>query len=121
MKSLSHKSFKEGPKPSFCYLIQLLKKIEFKTKDEKYHNCSYFDHDTNKTKPLKLIFETLIFQAQFMEKMELNNFPVDLQELNVLVATKLDTKSINLITENFSLINREAKRTFVDQQKWFIF
>lgn len=44
-----------------------------------------------------------------------------MQELNVLVATKLDTKSIRMVTENFSLINREAKRTFVDQQKWFLF
>ena len=43
---------------------------------------------------------------------------VDLQELNVLVSTKLDTKSINMVTETYSLINKEAKRTFVDQQKW---
>lgn len=68
-----------------------------------------------------VIIEDRILKAQFMEKMELNNFPVDLQELNVLVATKLDTQSINLVSENFSLMSRETKRTFVDQQKWELF
>ena len=41
----------------------------------------------------------------------------------MILTTKLNTNQINLVcdSDNYSMIGREAKRTFVDQQKWFTF
>ncbi len=61
-----------------------------------------------------------ILKAQFWERLELSDFPFDLQELNIILTSKLDSTQINLVadTDNFSLMNRETHYTFLDQQKW---
>ena len=54
--------------------------------------------------------------------MELYDVPFDLQELNVIVASEQPPNTIKLIchTDDYYLINKDTKRTFVDQQKWFL-
>ena len=63
------------------------------------------------------------FKAQFWERLELSDFPFDLQELNVILTSKLDSSQINLVadTDNFSIMNPDTHYTFLDQQKWFFF
>lgn len=47
--------------------------------------------------------------------------PFDIQLLNIKLTTRLQPNEVNLVinqNEPYSLINLEAKRTFIDQQKW---
>lgn len=46
-----------------------------------------------------------------------------MQELNIVLTTKLDSSQINLVadTDNFTFLNNDARRTFIDQQKWKLF
>ena len=69
------------------------------------------------------IVEIKIIKGQFYERMELFNVPFDLQLLNVVLKTKIKPNRINLLSSvnGFFLNNIETKRTFVDQQKWYLF
>ena len=62
-------------------------------------------------------------QSVFWERLELENFPVDTQELSIVVASKLTHSEIDFLSdlENPSFINYKASRIFVDQQKWILY
>ena len=55
--------------------------------------------------------------------MELYDVPFDLQELNVIVRSKLDSYEIIFKSKfnEYLPISRDLKHTFVDQQKWKLF
>jgi hypothetical protein len=52
--------------------------------------------------------------------MELTDFPMDIQQLGVTVATKYSKRKVKLIPdpERLSKLKTEALKTFRDQQKW---
>jgi hypothetical protein len=55
--------------------------------------------------------------------LELQNFPIDIQELSITLTSKLDAHEIKLIsdTRRLSFINLDASNTFIDQQKWQLY
>lgn len=59
----------------------------------------------------------------FWERLELEHFPLDTQELSVILASGRDPCEIKLITDrnHMSHIDLEAKHTFTDQQKWLVY
>ena len=67
--------------------------------------------------------EIRMVKGFFWERLELENFPLDTQELSVVVTSKFTNKEIDLITdpEHSSSIDFKASRIFVDQQKWDLF
>jgi hypothetical protein len=60
------------------------------------------------------------FVGSFWERLELQNFPVDVQELSVAIASKLAPSEIRLEEDQKlkSFMNLEAANVFSDQQKW---
>ena len=56
----------------------------------------------------------------FWERLELHNFPLDIQELSVILTTKLSPYEIKLVPDpnRLSFMNLEAHSTFIEQQKW---
>ena len=56
----------------------------------------------------------------FWERLELRHFPVDIQELSVIIASRLGPNEVELIPdpERLSFMNLNALNTFIDQQKW---
>ncbi|CAF0736737.1 unnamed protein product [Adineta steineri] len=56
----------------------------------------------------------------FWEKLELNSFPVDVQQLSLQIVTKCPTDECILVENRFqpSMVNREA---FLAQQEWFLY
>lgn len=59
----------------------------------------------------------------FWVKMILNNFPVDVQELSIVVSSKIGSDRFELIGDSnkLSFINFEALQLFKDQQKWTLY
>ena len=58
-------------------------------------------------------------KAEFWEKIELYNFPFDIQELSIEVSSKLtrDRTILVKMADQFNL-DSSANETFIDQQKW---
>ena len=56
----------------------------------------------------------------FWERLELQNFPIDVQELTIVLSSKLTPKEIKIVLDpmKISSINLEAENTFTEQQKW---
>lgn len=52
--------------------------------------------------------------------MELQNFPLDIQELSITLASKYSPRKVQLIADPIRISNLygEAIYTFRDQQKW---
>lgn len=82
-------------------------KEEFKYKVEKFDNR-------------REITETRIAKGNFWERIELQNFPLDTQELSITFASKRKTLQVNLIQNQnkLSTIYYETLHSFRDQQKW---
>jgi hypothetical protein len=61
-----------------------------------------------------------LLTGSFWERLELQNFPVDVQELSVAIASKLAPSDIRLEEDHKlkSFMNLEAANVFSDQQKW---
>lgn len=55
--------------------------------------------------------------------MELENFPVDIQELSIVITSKLKLNELELKSdpEKISAIDNKASRIFQDQQKWRLY
>lgn len=53
-------------------------------------------------------------------RLELHNFPVDVQELSITLATKRSPSEVKLVSDpiRLSYIDLDASNTFIDQQKW---
>ena len=66
-----------------------------------------------------LVTEIRKFKADLWERLELHNFPFDIQELNLTVSTNRSLNEIKIVpSEVKSYINSGAKNTFIEQQKW---
>lgn len=58
----------------------------------------------------------------FWERLELQYFPFDVQELSIIIASKLTTDDVKLISDKKKgRIGFKTRHTFVEQQKWFYF
>jgi hypothetical protein len=70
-----------------------------------------------------LVTETRRIKGVFWERLELQNFPIDIQELSVTVISKLTMNDVKIISDSkrVSFINLEAKHTFFEQQKWRLY
>lgn len=66
------------------------------------------------------ITETRMAKGNFWERIELQNFPLDTQELSITFASKLKTSQVSLIQNQnkISTIYFETLHSFRDQQKW---
>jgi hypothetical protein len=70
-----------------------------------------------------LVTETRIAKGYFWERIELNDFPIDIQELHITVASKLKPKEVEIVSDKIkhSKMHSEARFTFRDQQKFHLF
>lgn len=82
--------------------------------------CTY---DVTKLDDKSMITETRIAKGSFWERIELQNFPIDIQELNITLASKYKPTQVKLIADpkRISNIHTETLNTFRDQQKWKVF
>ena len=57
--------------------------------------------------------------GQFWERLELHNFPVDVQELSITLASKRSFSEVKIVSDpnRISYIDLDASNTFIDQQK----
>lgn len=78
------------------------------------------DKDTENYGHQTLITEVRKVKGFFWERLELENFPLDLQELSVTLASSRESNEIRILNDKkrLSHINLDAKHTFTDQQKW---
>ena len=66
-----------------------------------------------------LVTEIRKFKADLWERLELQNFPFDIQELNVTISTRRSYKEVKIVPSDVkSYINSGAKNRFIEQQKW---
>lgn len=63
------------------------------------------------------------YLGYFWEKLELENFPLDIQELSIVLTSKLKYTQMEFKTDpdKPSSINYKASKIFVDQQKWYLY
>lgn len=59
----------------------------------------------------------------FWERLELQDFPVDTQELTVTLTTKRSPDELRIMSNpsKLSLIDLNANNTFMEQQKWYVY
>lgn len=76
------------------------------------------DNYSNQT----LVTEVRKVKGFFWERLELENFPLDLQELSVTLASSREASEVRLLSDKkrLSHINLNAKHMFTDQQKWLV-
>jgi hypothetical protein len=67
--------------------------------------------------------ETRHLKGSFWERLELQTFPLDIQELSLTITTKFSRDEVKLTSNliKLSSIDPEALNTFRDQQKWISF
>lgn len=70
-----------------------------------------------------LITETRSSRGSFWERIELQNFPIDVQELSITVASRFKSANVKLVadTNKISNLHSEALHTFRDQQKFVLY
>jgi hypothetical protein len=59
----------------------------------------------------------------FWERLELQDFPFDIQELSITLASKLDPNELKLKCnpKKLSYLSLNASRIFIEQQKWYLY
>jgi hypothetical protein len=87
---------------------------------EPKQEISYF---ISKFYDMTRVREIRFAKGYFWERLELENFPLDTQELSVVVSSKLTNNQIEILQDpdSPSFIDFKASRIFVDQQKWNLF
>jgi hypothetical protein len=80
-------------------------------------------YDLLKYSDKTIIIETRISKGSFWEKMELNDFPLDIQELSINIQTKHEPFQCRLISDKDlkSHITSDCIASFRDQQKFKVF
>ncbi|UJR06795.1 hypothetical protein I4U23_011082 [Adineta vaga] len=88
-------------------LGDLKEQIKYSAKRNLYDNQIY-------------ICEHRIIKGLFWEKLELQHFPSDIQDLSISITSTLYHDKVLFYTDPYNLsgVNREA---FVDQQEWFLY
>nr|WCB87282.2 GABAA Receptor rho subunit [Haliotis diversicolor] len=66
------------------------------------------------------VSEKRIIKGTFMENLELDNFPFDVQDLTVTVASEFPSYEVEIVedSENRHMVNRQS---FVDEQEWHLY
>ncbi|XP_041374738.1 uncharacterized protein LOC121387632 isoform X2 [Gigantopelta aegis] len=66
------------------------------------------------------ISEKRIIKGTFMENLELNDFPFDVQDLTITVASEFPSYEVEICEdpENRNMVNRQS---FVDEQEWHLY
>jgi hypothetical protein len=74
----------------------------------------------NKKHDIIYVWEIRKVVGTFWEKLELNSFPADLQQLSLQIVTKCPIEECILVENRLqpSMVNREA---FLAQQEWFLY
>lgn len=80
-------------------------------------------YETERIDDKTMVTEIRISRGSFWERMELQNFPIDIQELTITLASKCKQTEVKLIsdTSRISNITTETLNTFRDQQKWQLY
>lgn len=67
-----------------------------------------------------IIKESRHLKGSFWERLELDKFPLDIQELSIIITSKYNRSELSLISnfQKLSYLEPEALNTFRDQQKW---
>ena len=67
-----------------------------------------------------VVVEKRFVRGQFWERLELKNFPFDVQELSITLSSRLSKNEVKLVADQQrkSMVTSAATRTFQDQQKW---
>ena len=62
-------------------------------------------------------------KGYFWERLELESFPIDVQELSITLASRLDSHDIHLEADpsNWSHLRSNTANIFVEQQKWKLY
>ena len=70
-----------------------------------------------------LVLERRIVKGKFWNKLELSNFPFDIQELGITVASEYDKNAVTLVADpvRASRMSTSVTYTFQAQQQWFVF
>lgn len=63
-----------------------------------------------------------MFKGYFWERLEIENFPIDIQELSLVLASRLTIDKVVLIEnpDQPCEMDPELASKFVDQQKWYL-
>ncbi|CAF0786840.1 unnamed protein product [Adineta ricciae] len=74
----------------------------------------------NKGNDIVYVWEIRKVVGTFWEKLELNSFPADVQQLSLQIVTRCPIEECVLVENRFqpSMVNREA---FLAQQEWFLY
>ena len=77
-------------------------------------------HEDNKEHDIIYVWEIRKVVGTFWEKLELNSFPADVQQLSLQIVTRCPIEECVLVENRFqpSMVNREA---FLAQQEWFLY
>lgn len=69
------------------------------------------------------VFERRTIKGFFWEKLELEHFPLDIQELSIVICSKLKSNEVELKSDpdRPCLIDQKAEKIFHDQQKWCLY
>lgn len=70
-----------------------------------------------------IVTEIRIIKGKFWERFNLQNFPFDVQELELILTSKLGSDKLALVTDShkLSFIDFDAKAKFKDQQRWYLY
>lgn len=69
------------------------------------------------------VTEIRIIKGTFWKRMNFKNFPFDVQQLDIILTSKLGSDKIHLISDvhKLSYFDFEAKQNFKDKQRWDLF
>jgi hypothetical protein len=62
-------------------------------------------------------FNSSVYKGYFWERMELQDFPFDAQELSITLISKIKDSSLRIVAKEFGL-HHNAKFTFLEQQRY---
>ncbi|XP_061171003.1 gamma-aminobutyric acid receptor subunit beta-3-like [Saccostrea echinata] len=81
------------------------------------HNEYSISHSDNQPPQVNLIWR---FKAFFKENLELQHFPIDVQDLTISISTERTIQEVELIEDHFSLssVNTQA---FLDASEWSLY
>lgn len=69
------------------------------------------------------VYEKRLIKGFFWERLELEHFPLDIQELSIVICSKLKPNEVELKSDpdRPCLIDHKAEKIFHDQQKWCLY
>lgn len=82
------------------------------------NNVTYKIEKDNSNKTV--ITEMRRAKGTFWERLELHDFPIDIQELSISIVSTLNSYEVKIVPDKNkpSFIDLDTKHTFTDQQKW---